>query len=533
MPKKRKVTTEAKVVEVVDVKEEEEEGKGDLLEVLGSVVKIFCTTTKPNYRMPWQMESQTSHSGSGCLLEGRIILTNAHVATHGTTFMLLKHGGDPKRYMARLISCGHDYDLALLQVIEEDADEFWSGVTPLKWLDTLPPLHSTVIILGYPTNVDSVSVTEGVVSRIMTSIYAHSQLELLHMQVDAAINPGNSGGPAIIDGKLVGVVSEVHFGAQNIGFVVPIAIIQHFFKQFHNFLKIANDTDEDEKMGGDGERKKGGRFPGICETGLTWLNCDNASLRSFHQLTKQDHGVAISNVLPLSVCAGKLSVGDVLMSIDNAGIADDGTIELRSSGDRVSLSYAFSKKYAGDQCQLKFKRQGKMMSTNVTLSDLVPRINVSRPSDKPQYIVWAGLVFLSCSTYYLEEEFPAPGILGELGGLDKDKMPLRLQQAWYMQEKKFHDQEVVILSQVLADELTVGYAHYYDRVVENVNGTPIRNMRQLYDLLFTIDPAITTFVNIALDGNAKIILDTNKAIKSHQTILKRNHILPPYVLDQQ
>ncbi len=44
---------------------------------------------------------------------------------------------------------------------------------------------------------DNLSVTKGVVSRVVMSTYSHSLECLLTLQIDAATNPGNSGGPAI------------------------------------------------------------------------------------------------------------------------------------------------------------------------------------------------------------------------------------------------------------------------------------------------------------------------------------------------
>jgi S1-C subfamily serine protease len=488
----------------------------DLPGTLRGVVKVFCTTTKPNYRMPWQMDAQRTYTGSGCLMPGRKVLTNAHVVGYGTTITLLKHG-DPKRYLAKIASMGHEYDLAMLEVVDDEADAFWSGTQPLE-LGDLPPLNSTVMLLGYPTDIDSVSVTEGVVSRVMVDVYRHSNEELLKLQVDAAINPGNSGGPAIVDGKLIGIVSEVQKRAQNIGFAIPAPVVNHFLSQ----TAKAN------------VKNPGDKYPGICVLGISWLGCDNGSFRSAHRLGKNEHGIAVSNVLPLSVCKGKVLPGDVLMAIDGCAIANDGTIELRKSGERVKFTYAVTRKFAGDECRLSLKRDGTPIEQVVTLSGVSPRFTVQRQLDQPQYVVWCGLVFVQCSASYIEEEFA-----GENGSIDFDEMPLDMQLAWYRSEKKHADQEVIVLSQVLADELCIGYTHYKNRLVEAVDGQPVNNLRALADALKRVDPTKQPFVRIHLDGNACIVLETNRALQSHPTILERNkihpaqHLAPPPLPIQQ
>ena len=452
--------------------------------------------------MPWQMDSQHTASGTGCLLPGRRILTNAHVAEFGTTLMLLKHG-DPKRYLARVFAFGHEYDLALLEVVE-DADEFWHDVIPLV-LGDLPPLNSNVLMLGYPSDVDSVSVTEGVLSRVMVAVYSHSANELLRLQVSAALNPGNSGGPAIVDGKLIGVASEVLGDTQNIGYAIPASVVEHFLTQIQR-AGVKSVTDP---------------YPGICDLGIAWMTCENPSLRSFHKLTKQDHGVVIAKILPLSVCNKVLQVGDVITSIDGCSVADDGTIELRKSGERVKLSYAASRKYAGDTCKIIVKRNGVTMACQVKLSGDSVKFTLTRPSDQPSYYVWAGLVFLQCSNQYLEEEFPADD-----NYVNFERMPLNLQSSWYRDDKKSVNQDVVILSQVLADELCVGYLQFKNRVVYKINGCEIRNLAELAHILDKVDPKLQPFVSIEIDGPRTIVLQTDLALKAHPTILKRNNIYP-------
>ncbi len=48
--------------------------------------------------------------------------------------------------------------------------------------------------MGYPTGGSNMCVTQGVVSRVGMTPYAHTGTSLLAVQIDAAINPGNSGG---------------------------------------------------------------------------------------------------------------------------------------------------------------------------------------------------------------------------------------------------------------------------------------------------------------------------------------------------
>ena len=137
--------------------------------------------------------------------------------------MVRKHG-DPRKYSARVVAVGHECDLALLTT---DSAEFWEGTQPLTF-GGIPNLQDPVAVVGYPTGGDNISVSVGVVSRVEPQQYVHGAASLLAIQIDAAINPGNSGGPAVLNKEVVGVAFQSLEGAENIGFIIPVPIIQHF-----------------------------------------------------------------------------------------------------------------------------------------------------------------------------------------------------------------------------------------------------------------------------------------------------------------
>ena len=49
-----------------------------------SIVKVFTWSTAPSLVMPWQNKLQRENTGSGFVIDGRRILTNAHVVAHHT-----------------------------------------------------------------------------------------------------------------------------------------------------------------------------------------------------------------------------------------------------------------------------------------------------------------------------------------------------------------------------------------------------------------------------------------------------------------
>ncbi len=147
------------------------------------------TQAAPDYFTPWRLLTPRQSSGSGSVIAGNRILTNAHVVANASYVQAQKHN-DPKRYLARVVFVSHDADLALITVDEEG---FFNDLEPLA-LGELPEPQREVSVFGYPMGGKSLSITKGILSRVEQQIYAHAGAYLLAGQIDAAINPGNSGG---------------------------------------------------------------------------------------------------------------------------------------------------------------------------------------------------------------------------------------------------------------------------------------------------------------------------------------------------
>lgn len=163
-------------------------------DVLDCVLKVFCTHCEPNYELPWAMTAQRQTTSSAFVIEGRRILTNAHSVEHYTSVMVKKRYSDTK-YPARVIAIGNECDIAQLEV---QSEEFWDefehhvglddGRHPFLMPGPLPELQDPVLVIGYPSPGNQISVTAGVSSRVEMQHYVHGQGELLAVQIDAAVS---------------------------------------------------------------------------------------------------------------------------------------------------------------------------------------------------------------------------------------------------------------------------------------------------------------------------------------------------------
>ena len=431
-----------------------------------SIVKVFTTSMSYNYNAPWQTNALEECSGSGCIISGKRILTNAHVVSNATFIEIQRHG-DPARFTAKVIAISHEADLALLQV-EEDA--FFNNTTPIE-LGGLPNLLDEVFVYGFPEGGEGLSVTKGIISRIEITQYIHSFLSLLGLQIDAAINNGNSGGPVIMDGKIVGVAMQTREEAENIGYIIPVSIIEHFLTDL-----------------------KDGRYDGFPYAGVISQSLRNAALKKSLNFPDSETGVYVSAVIPGTATDGLIFPGDVILSIDNHKVANDGTVLVRS-GLRVQSDYYIVDHQIGENAIFEVWRNGSKQNITVPLTSKQGNslyvTNLPQYDCQPEYYILGGIIFTPLICNYLK----TLGTISEAPG----------QLLRYLYEyKKKAEEEAVIISGLLTSKMTTGYQDAVDERIVSVNGQSITNFK-----------SFTAIVNKALKKDEFITLKT----ESHSVIV--------------
>ena len=137
-------------------------------EVSKNVVRITVTSTPAVTWQPWQPLNPQESSGTGFVIDGNRILTNAHVVNFATFIQIMKDGA-AKKYTAHVEHISHQVDLALLRV---DDESFFEGTVPVAFGD-LPAIQDRVTIIGFPEGGLDISYTSGIVSRLEVQSYAH------------------------------------------------------------------------------------------------------------------------------------------------------------------------------------------------------------------------------------------------------------------------------------------------------------------------------------------------------------------------
>jgi S1-C subfamily serine protease len=388
---------------------------------------------------------------------------------------------DPDKAVARVLGVCHDCDLALIGV---DDRHFLDGIEPAK-IGELPDLRDRVAVVGFPVGGEEVSITEGVVSRIEVQRYSHSQRHLLAVTVDAAINKGNSGGPVFKSGAVVGIAFQKLESAENIGEMVPAPIIRHFL--------AAIDRDNDL------------RIPAL---GVTTQGIENRFLRRRLGLNDGDGGVLVLSTDYGGSAWGVLEPGDAILEIDNHKISVNSTVKFRGRY-RTRYDVMLGWTSVGDPLDLVVLRKGVRRKLTVALAPPAPLVSRSQYDRTPTYFIYSGLVFQVLSRDFLST-------------WDNwwDKAPKEFLHLYYSGNRTAERQEVVILTQVLADEINVGYEHLYSESIVAVNG---RMPRDMIDFVQQIESS-HGLIEIKTSSDGVIVLDSDLAAAANQRILSRYRI---------
>lgn len=457
-----------------------------------AVLKLFVVSAEPNFAQPWQVRPQRSSTGSAFVLDGRRIVTNAHVVASAKT-VYARRSGVPKKFPCRVLCCGHTVDLALLAV---DDEAFWQDLPPLELVD-VPPLQSSVCVCGYPTGGDSLSVTAGVISRVDMRSVGSTGTTLLTVQIDAAINPGNSGGPAFSDvrqGEVIGVAFSKLRSADNIGYIIPSVIVRHFLDEYSAL----------------------GSFSGPPGRGFSWQRMENAFLREKFGTGDEKTGILIAKIDPLAPCSKVLRSQDVVLSADGEPIADDGTVAWRGE-ERVEHTHLFRLHHNGDTIRLRVLRRDddgeiREISLDVELGVFTPLVPYMHSvTCFPSYFVVAGLVFIPLSLPFLEHAY---------GPTWRKSTPVKLLSCIH-EFCTFQGEQVVVLFQILSADINYGYKGQ-SLYVRSFNGEPVRNLKHMAEM---VDACTDKWLVWEFDQDNTFVLDREAAAREGPAILAE-HAIP-------
>jgi len=464
-----------------------------------SVVKIFASLRQPDPFRPWTKGSPHDVTGSGVVIAGKHVLTNAHVVNHASQVFIQPDKSSDK-LSAKVEAIAPGIDLAVLKL---DDESFFDAHPALPVNPRVPSLQQTIFAYGYPEGGSELSITRGIVSRVEFAEY-YLSTEGLRIQVDAAINPGNSGGPALANGQMIGIVFSKLQRSDNIGYIIPMEEIELFLKDIQD-----------------------GRYDGKPILDIHVQNLENDALRAKLKLEKKATGVVVRRVYNHDA-SDPLHVGDVITRIADHAIDNAGMVHVE--GDRmIKFQYLIQRSTRDGRLPLLILHDGKEAKLDLPVKPLADRLFRNLSEAPPSYFVFGPLVFTEASGDYVQYMMAYAGAFRQqetgsgfgLLGMLYTANPLFTR---YGDRPAFPDERIVIIAYpMFTHKISKGYVINYTTAVAEVNGVRIRNLRHMVDV---IRDTTGEFIEFTFHGNEtdSIVFKRKEALNATEEILNDNGI---------
>lgn len=412
-----------------------------------SLVRVNVSGQSYDYFRPWQKKAPFSKRALGAVLaHGQVLVTADLVVNQNYVELERAESGD--KTAANVIVVDHEANLALLEPAEK---EFLKGLQPLDLaLDTVVGDKLSAWQLE---STGALVVTEGIVTTIGITRYPADVADFLtyRMSIPMQYRDNSYTVPLVKNNKLAALLLRFDPRTQVMD-AIPAPIIAHFLK----------DAASNSYQG----------FPSL---GISFFPTRDPELRAYAGDTHKSAGVYITAVEPgFPAAKAGLAAGDIVTAVDEHEIDQNGNYVDDLYGKLGFGNLVTGKAYVGDSITLRILREGKPLTLKANLEHrseddyVIPPYNVDEP---PTYYVLGGLIFQELTRQYLKEwgsnwEKDAPQDFVYLDKFQSELFPNARRK-------------VVILSQVLPANSTIGYDDDSYLVVTKVNGTEIHSLGEL------------------------------------------------------
>ena len=304
---------------------------------------------------PQDFRSDAGGSGFVVSRDG-LVVTNYHVIEGASEVKVHLNDRD---YPAQIKGTDPSTDIALLKI---DAGRDLRYVE-LGDSDSVR-VGDWVMVVGNPLNLDK-TVTTGVISAKGRSLGISDASFENFIQTDAAINFGNSGGPLLdLNGRVIGIATAINWGAENIGFAVPVNTLKQVLPQLREKGKVSRG------------------YLGIQIGNMTYAQAQAFGLDSTDG--------ALVGLVENGTPADKAGVrhGDVILAVDG--------IKIKTTRDLINY---VSAKGPSSSVTLQIFRDGKTFDREVKLSERPGQQEqaAEEPKQGENGIDWLGLQYQDLS----------------------------------------------------------------------------------------------------------------------------------------
>ncbi len=456
-----------------------------------SLVRVNVTGQAYDYFRPWQKKAPFTKRALGAVLPHARVLVTADLVSN-QNYVELERAETGDKSAANVIVVDYEANLALLEPVDK------------KFLDGLEPLGLAIdTVVGDRLSAwqleatGALVVTDGLVTTIGMTRYPAEVGDFLtyRLSIPMQYRENSYTVPLVKNNKLAALLLRYDPRTQVLD-AIPAPIIAHFLK--------------------DAETQHYRGFPSV---GIEFFPTRDPELRKFAGQTGKPAGVYVTDVQRnMPAAKAGLRVGDIILAL--------GKDELDQTGNYVDPLYGkieftnliTAHGFVGDTVQFQIQREGKPLQLNVTLEHRAAKDYVVPPytlDEAPAYYVLGGLIFQELTRQYLRE----------WGGNWQKDAPARFLYFDRFQTELFPDanRRIVILSQVLPANNTIGYDDLAYLTVEKVNGKAINS---LGDLAEAVKHPVEGFIKIETEEDPQQLELDAAQVAAEAPALQQNYGLP-------
>jgi len=410
----------------------------------GSVLEVIVHYQTFDPVRPWQKKRPGVRSGYGVVVDrGKVLTTEDLVRNH--TLVELRSAKSGAKIPADVEQLDWQGNLALLVPAPGSSA---AATTPAPLAPT-PKKDEAVRIVQFDGTGD---IQEGAATVVRMAVEglpsAASSMLTLSVLTDLSVN---GRGAAVFAGDALAGLVMTYDSSRRMAKVLPAPIISRFLRDVQD-----------------------APYRGFATAGFVWTSLVDPTKRAYLNVPGRERGVMVVSTVPRTGAAETLKARDVVVewaghAVDNQGFYEDAEL-----GRMQFVHLIKGLSFPGDIVPARVYRDGQVHDVNVRLmravdeDRLIPENIAGR---RPEYLVEGGLVIRELTGDYLRE----------YGGRWRLQLP-RLAHIYSTRARQPEESgdRVVILSHVLPDPVNIGYQQFGRRVIEQINGTPVRCMADVF-----------------------------------------------------
>ena len=405
-----------------------------------AIVEIIATCQEFDPRLPWRKSKPRLRQGLGVVVGSNQVLT-AEEVVRNSTIVEIRRARSGAKLESRALEADVNIGAALLAFADPEAARRFAPVAPAERV-----LRDDTVTVVKMDDSGQFQRDRGQVVEVFSS-----QRGLL-FKVMTDLSVERTGTPVFKGERLAGIVISSERGSRVCTALSADAI--------RNFTEDVNAMP----------------YSGSAWAGLAWEPLLDPAKRRRLGLEETGDGILVSDTVPGSGAGAVLRAEDAIVAWDGFKLDEMGYYSDPDYGRLLFTHLVNGRKKPGDKARVSVMRDGKAaeielpLTRQVDAQQLVPE---NFAGDQPEYLVEGGIVLRELLGSYLRA-----------AGKDWIVQNNPRLVHYYLNPRQYHDNRpgshVVILSLVLPDQITIGYHDFRDEIVTAVNGTPVRNLAEVF-----------------------------------------------------